>query len=104
MEFLLAALGGLGILGLSGFRVLREYERGVVFRWGRLKQLRGAGLQWLIPLGVERLVTVPLRIVTLDIPPQDVITRDNVSIKVNAVVYFRVIDPRTFIFTTTFDL
>ena len=93
MEVLSIILAGLGLAGLSGFRVLREYERGVVFRWGRLKELRGAGLQWLIPLGIERLVKVPLRIVTLDIPPQDVITRDNVSVKVNAVVYFRVKDP-----------
>src|SRR5687768_5977726 len=78
---------------LSGLRVLREYERGVVFRLGRLQPQRGAGLTWLWPLGLERMVKIPLRIVTLDIPPQDVITRDNVSIKVNAVVYFRVKDP-----------
>jgi regulator of protease activity HflC (stomatin/prohibitin superfamily) len=92
-EILYGVLSGLGIIGLTGFRVLREYERGVVFRWGRLQTLRGPGLNWLIPLAVDRMVTVPLRIVTLDIPPQDVITRDNVSIKVNAVVYFRVKDP-----------
>ena len=93
MEFLVAlGLGALGIV-LSSFRVLREYERGVVFRFGRLKPQRDAGLTWLLPLGIERMVKVPLRIVTLDIPPQDVITRDNVSVKVNAVVYFRVKDP-----------
>jgi regulator of protease activity HflC (stomatin/prohibitin superfamily) len=74
-------------------RVLREYERGVVFRLGRLVAPKGPGLIFLVPLGIERMVKVPLRIVTLDIPPQDVITRDNVSIKVNAVVYFRVRDP-----------
>ena len=78
---------------ITSLRVLREYERGVVFRLGRLVAPKGPGLIFLVPLGVERMVKVPLRIVTLDIPPQDVITRDNVSIKVNAVVYFRVRDP-----------
>jgi regulator of protease activity HflC (stomatin/prohibitin superfamily) len=78
---------------ITSLRVLREYERGVVFRLGRLVAPKGPGLIFLVPLGVERMVRVPLRIVTLDIPPQDVITRDNVSIKVNAVVYFRVRDP-----------
>ncbi len=76
----------------SSLRVLREYERGVVFRLGRLVNPKGPGLIFLVPLGVERMVKVPLRIVAMDIPPQDVITRDNVSVKVNAVVYFRVID------------
>ncbi len=79
-------------LVLSSLRVLREYERGVVFRLGRLTRPRGPGLIFLVPLGVERMVKVPLRIVAMDIPPQDVITRDNVSVKVNAVVYFRVTD------------
>ena len=93
MEVLIPfVVGGVAIL-LSSLRVLREYERGVVFRLGRLQPPRGAGLTWLLPLGLDRMVKVPLRIVTLDIPPQDVITRDNVSIKVNAVVYFRVKDP-----------
>ena len=78
---------------ITSLRVLREYERGVVFRLGRLVGAKGPGLIFLVPLGVERMVKVPLRIVTLDIPPQDVITRDNVSVKVNAVVYFRVRDP-----------
>jgi regulator of protease activity HflC (stomatin/prohibitin superfamily) len=78
---------------LTSLRVLREYERGVVFRLGRLTRARGPGLIFLLPLGIERMVKVPLRIVAMDIPPQDVITRDNVSIKVNAVVYFRVSDP-----------
>ena len=76
----------------TSLRVLREYERGVVFRLGRLVGAKGPGLIFLVPLGVERMVKVPLRIVALDVPPQDVITRDNVSIKVNAVVYFRVRD------------
>lgn len=93
MEILIGI--GIGVFAIvaSSFRVLREYERGVVFRLGRLQPQRGAGLTWLLPLGIEKLVKVPLRIVTLDIPPQDVITRDNVSVKVNAVVYFRVKDP-----------
>lgn len=78
---------------ISSLRVLREYERGVVFRLGRLVGAKGPGLIFLVPFGVERMMKVPLRIVTLDIPPQDVITRDNVSIKVNAVVYFSVRDP-----------
>ena len=78
---------------ITSLRVLREYERGVVFRLGRLVGAKGPGLIFLVPLGVERMIKVPLRIVTLDIPPQDVITRDNVSVKVNAVVYFRVRDP-----------
>jgi regulator of protease activity HflC (stomatin/prohibitin superfamily) len=93
MEFLIPVLAALGVMGLSSLRVLREYERGVVFRLGRLTPQRGPGVVWLWPLGFERMMKVPLRIVTLDIPPQDVITRDNVSIKVNAVVYFRVKDP-----------
>jgi len=76
----------------SAIRVLREYERGVVFRLGRLIGAKGPGLILLIPI-VDRMVKVSLRTVAMDVPPQDVITRDNVSVKVNAVVYFRVIDP-----------
>src|SRR4030095_5226819 len=79
------------ILG-NAIRILREYERGVVFRLGRLISARGPGLILLIPI-VDRMVKVSLRTIVLDVPPQDVITQDNVSIKVNAVVYFRVIDP-----------
>jgi regulator of protease activity HflC (stomatin/prohibitin superfamily) len=78
---------------LSSLRVLREYERAVVFRLGRLTHAKGPGLIFLLPFGIERMVRMPLRIVAMDIPPQDVITRDNVSVKVNAVVYFRVSDP-----------
>ncbi len=78
---------------MTSLRVLREYERGVVFRLGRLTAARGPGLIAMIPFGIERMVRVPLRIVAMDIPPQDVITRDNVSVKVNAVVYFRVSEP-----------
>src|SRR5512142_1217340 len=77
---------------VTSLRVLREYERGVVFRLGRITRPKGPGLIFLVPFGVERLVKIPLRIVTMDIPPQDVITRDNISVKVNAVIYFRVKD------------
>ncbi|MGD8415318.1 MAG: slipin family protein [Candidatus Latescibacterota bacterium] len=76
----------------SALRVLREYERAVIFRLGRLIAVKGPGLIILIPL-VDRMVKVTLRVVAMDVAPQDVITRDNVSIKVNAVVYFRVMSP-----------
>jgi len=76
----------------SAIKILREYERGVVFRLGRFVGVRGPGIILLIPF-VEKLEKVSMRIVTLDIPPQAVITRDNVSVKVNAVVYFRVMEP-----------
>ena len=89
----LLVLGILAGFGTMMLRVLREYERAVVFRLGRLRAPRGPGLIVLWPFGLERMVKVPLRIVAMDIPPQDVITRDNVSVKVNAVVYFRVSDP-----------
>jgi len=79
-------------LALSGIKVLREYERGVIFRLGRLVESRGPGIIFVIPL-VERMQRVELRTVTMDVPPQDVISRDNVSVKVSAVLYFRVIDP-----------
>ena len=80
------------ILLASAVKILREYERGVIFRLGRLIGAKGPGIFFIIP-GVDKLLRISLRTVTLDIPPQDVITRDNVSIKVNAVVYFRVVDP-----------
>jgi regulator of protease activity HflC (stomatin/prohibitin superfamily) len=80
------------ILAASAIKILREYERGVIFRLGRLIGAKGPGLIFIIP-GIDKLLKISLRLVTLDIPPQDVITRDNISIKVNAVVYFRVIDP-----------
>lgn len=76
----------------NAIRILREYERGVVFRLGRLIGSKGPGLILLIPI-IDKLVRVDLRIITYDIPPQDVITKDNVSIKVNAVLYFQVLDP-----------
>lgn len=75
----------------SAIRVLNEYERGVIFRLGRLLMAKGPGLIILIPI-IDRMVRVSLRLVTMDVAPQDVITRDNVSVKVNAVVYFRVMD------------
>jgi regulator of protease activity HflC (stomatin/prohibitin superfamily) len=81
---------GLFILA-NAVRILREYERGVIFRLGRLMGARGPGLIFLIPI-VDRMVRVSLRVVTMDVPAQDVITRDNVSVKVNAVIYFRVMD------------
>ena len=76
----------------NALRVLREYERGVVFRLGRYVGTRGPGLIILVPF-IERMVKVSLRTITMDIPPQDVITRDNVSVRVNAVLYFRVVEP-----------
>lgn len=87
-------LGVIVIILLSmAIRILAEYERGVVFRLGRFHKVKGPGLILLIPF-VDRMVKVSLRIVTLDVPPQDVITRDNISVKVNAVAYFRVFDPQ----------
>jgi regulator of protease activity HflC (stomatin/prohibitin superfamily) len=80
------------IILANAVRILREYERGVIFRLGRLIRVKGPGLILLIPF-IDKMVKVSLRTVVLDVPPQDVITRDNVSIKVNAVVYFRVIQP-----------
>ncbi len=69
-----------------------EYERGVVFRLGRLSGTKGPGFKWIIP-GIDKLIKISLRIITMDVPPQDVITKDNVSVKVNAVVYFKVVEP-----------
>jgi regulator of protease activity HflC (stomatin/prohibitin superfamily) len=86
-----ALLALLLALAVSTFRILREYERGVVFQLGRFWRVKGPGLVLLIPV-VQQMVRVDLRTVVLDVPPQDVITRDNVSVKVNAVLYFRVLD------------
>jgi regulator of protease activity HflC (stomatin/prohibitin superfamily) len=77
----------------STFRILREYERGVIFLLGRFWRVKGPGLIIVIP-GVQQMVRVDLRVVTMDVPSQDVISRDNVSVKVNAVLYFRVVDPQ----------
>ncbi len=81
------------VLAGATFRILREYERGVVFQLGRFWQVKGPGLILLIPV-IQQMVRVDLRTVVLDVPTQDVITRDNVSVKVNAVLYFRVLDPQ----------
>jgi regulator of protease activity HflC (stomatin/prohibitin superfamily) len=91
-------LGGIALIVIiivliSAFRVLREYERGVVFMLGRFYKVKGPGLILIIP-GLQQMVRVDLRIIVMDVPSQDVISRDNVSVKVNAVVYFRVIDPQ----------
>jgi len=80
------------ILAANAIKILREYERGVVFRLGRLLGTKGPGVIWLWPF-IDRMVKVSLRTVVMDVPPQDIITKDNVSLKVNAVVYFRVIQP-----------
>mgnify|MGYP001134412532 FL=1 len=92
LTFPLIAIGVLALLMLAGFRVLAEYERGVIFRLGRFNGVKGAGLKWIIPL-VDRMVRVGLREIVMDVPSQEVITRDNVSVKVNAVLYFRVLHP-----------
>ncbi|MCL4721618.1 MAG: slipin family protein [Gammaproteobacteria bacterium] len=81
------------VIAASSIRILREYERGVVFMLGRFWKVKGPGLVIVIP-AVQQLVRVDLRIVTMDVPSQDVISKDNVSVKVNAVVYFRVVDPQ----------
>lgn len=77
---------------LQAIRILREYERGVVFTLGRFTSVRGPGLVLIIPF-IQQMVRVDLRTVVMDVPPQDVISRDNVSVKVNAVIYFRIVDP-----------
>ncbi len=80
------------ILIISGIKILKEYERAVIFRLGRMVEPRGPGITYVVPL-VEKMIRVDLRTVTMDVQPQDVITRDNVSVKVSAVVYIRVLDP-----------
>ena len=80
------------VILISGIKILREYQRAVVFRLGRMVAPRGPGITYVIPM-VEKMVRVDLRTITLEVPPQDVITKDNVSVKVSAVLYFRVLDP-----------
>ncbi len=92
-SFVSGALVVLIVLLVWSLKILREYERGVVFQLGRFWAVKGPGLFFLIPV-VQQMVKMDLRTVVLDVPPQDVITRDNVSVKVNAVVYFRVVDPQ----------
>jgi regulator of protease activity HflC (stomatin/prohibitin superfamily) len=82
------------VLATSSVKIAKEYERGVVFRLGRLSDLKGPGLFLIFPFGVDRLTKVDLRVITLEVPPQEVITSDNVTVKVNAVIFFQVLDPR----------
>lgn len=81
-------------IALMVVRIFKEYERGVIFRLGRLVAFRGPGLSFVIPL-IEKMVRVDLRTLTMNVPPQDIITRDNVSLKIAAVVYFRIVDPNS---------
>lgn len=90
--FFITVIGIIALLVLSMFKILNEYERGVIFLLGRFWKVKGPGLIIVIPL-IQRMVKVDLRTVVMDVPPQDVISQDNVSVKVNAVVYFRVLDP-----------
>ena len=100
MKDIINYLGPFGVLGIfflliitpAMFKVLKEYERGVIFRLGRFKGVKGPGVIFMIPY-IDRLEVVDLRIITMDVPTQEVITGDNVTIRVNAVVYFRVVDP-----------
>ncbi len=82
------------VVAASTVRIAKEYERGVVFRLGRLVELRGPGLFLILPFGIDRLTKVDLRVITLEVPPQEVITSDNVTVKVNAVIFFQVLDAR----------
>src|SRR3569832_2784298 len=91
LVFLIVAALGLALLACA-FRVLREYERGVVCMLGRFWRVKGPGLGIIIPV-FQQMVKVDLRIIVMDVPSQDVISRDNVSVKVNAVVYYRVVEP-----------
>ncbi len=108
LEYLTPAIVLLAIIG-SAIRILREYERGVIFFLGRFQAVKGPGLIIVIPL-IQKMVRVDLRVVTYDIPPQDLISRDNVTVRVSAVLYFRVVDPERAIiqveqfFTATSEL
>src|ERR1051326_6287186 len=88
----LPVLGVIIIVLLTGIRIAQEYERGVVFRLGRYVGLRGPGLYWIIPLGIERAVTIDIRTRTVSAEQQETITRDSVTVKLNAVLWFRIID------------
>ena len=93
---LLIVLLIVGLIGLStGIRIINEYERGVVLRLGRLTNLKGPGVRLILPFGVDRLIKIDLRTVTLEVPPQEAITLDNVTVKVLAVVYFQVVHPQS---------
>ncbi len=92
MNFFIPVIAVLLLILASAIRILREYERGVIFRLGRLITSKGPGIILLIPI-VDRMIKVSLRTLVMDVPPQDIITKDNVSVTVNAVIYFRVLDP-----------
>lgn len=85
-------LGFLLLLIINGIKILKEYERGVIFTLGRFTSVRGPGLIFVIPV-IQTMSRIDLRVIVLDVPPQDVISKDNVSVKVNAVIYFRILDP-----------
>src|SRR2546428_2181859 len=91
---LIVILGLVVLVALSSIRIAREYERAVVVRLGRLIDLKGPGLFLIFPFGVDRLTKIDLRVITLEVPPQEVITSDNVTVKVNAVIFYQVIDAR----------
>src|ERR1041385_8512154 len=93
MYFAIGVVFLLFVLAVSSIKILREYERGVVFFLGRFDKVKGPGLIFVVP-PIQQMVRVDLRTRVFDVPPQDVISRDNVSVKVNAVVYFRVVDPQ----------
>ncbi|MEJ2514379.1 MAG: slipin family protein [Gammaproteobacteria bacterium] len=90
--FGIIALGALALLLFSAIKILKEYERGVIFQLGRFYKVKGPGLILVIPV-IQQMVKTDLRVVVMDVPTQDVISKDNVSVKVNAVVYFRIVDP-----------
>ena len=92
MTFPLFIVGAVVLLLLSSIKILNEYERGVVFLLGRFQKVKGPGIIIVVPL-IQQMVRTDLRVITMDVPTQDVISKDNVSVKVNAVVYFRIIDP-----------
>jgi regulator of protease activity HflC (stomatin/prohibitin superfamily) len=92
MTFISIIIGIIVLLLLSSIKILNEYERGVVFLLGRFQRVKGPGIIIVIPL-IQQMVRTDLRVITMDVPTQDVISRDNVSVKVNAVVYFRIVDP-----------
>src|ERR671936_1523750 len=83
------------VLAFNSIKIAREYERGVVFRLGRLIDLKGPGLYLILPFGIDRPMKIDLRVITLVVPPQEVITNDNVTVKVNAVIFFQVVDARS---------
>jgi regulator of protease activity HflC (stomatin/prohibitin superfamily) len=98
MTGILIGIALVAALFFLGVRILQEYERGVVFRLGRFREVKSAGLKWIIPF-IDRMVRISLREIVMDVPSQEVITRDNVSVKVNAVLYFRVLHPEKSVIT-----